>query len=71
VPTTGSPTVDATVQIGGQNAVVQYAGVAPYLVAGVVQINVVIPNGLPPGYNPVVVTIGGNSSQQGVTVAVR
>ena len=71
VPTAGSPTIDATVQIGGQNATVQYAGVAPGLVAGVVQINVVIPNGLSPGDKPVLVTIGGNTSQAGVTVAVR
>ena len=64
------PVAELSVTIGGQNAIVQYAGAAPTLVAGVLQINVVVPSGLQ-GNQPVVVTIGGKSSPVGVTVAIR
>lgn len=59
------------VTIGGQSADVLYAGTAPTL-PGVTQINVRIPAGINPGSAvPVIVTIGGVSSQRGVTLAVQ
>jgi len=64
------PVAKVTVTIGGVAAEVQYAGGAPGQIAGVMQVNVVVPGGLS-GAVPVVLTVGGVSSQGGVTVAVR
>jgi uncharacterized protein (TIGR03437 family) len=58
------------VTIGGVSATVQYAGGAQGIIAGVVQVNAVVPAGLS-GNVPVVVTVGVNSSQAGVTIAVK
>jgi len=44
---------------------------APGLTTGVFQINILIPGGTPPGIVPVVVTVNGASSPQGVTLEVR
>ena len=41
------PVQEVTVTIGGQSAVVQYAGGAPGSTAGLMQINAVIPSGIP------------------------
>ncbi len=58
--------------IGGLPAQIQYAGAAPNLVSGVLQVNAVIPAGLGPGDQPVVVKVGQNdNSAQNVTVAVQ
>jgi len=60
-----------TVTIGGQNAMVQFAGNAPGEVAGMLQINVQVPTGIQTGASvAVVVTFGGVASQSGVTIAV-
>jgi uncharacterized protein (TIGR03437 family) len=65
------PVAPVAVTIGGAFAAVQYAGQAPYAVAGVMQINALIPSGLQPGsVVPVVVQVGSVSTQAGVTVAV-
>jgi uncharacterized protein (TIGR03437 family) len=56
--------------IGGLNAQVLYAGVAPGEPDGVIQINAQVPAGLAPGASQVLVNIGGASSQHGVTLAV-
>jgi trimeric autotransporter adhesin len=64
-------TTPVSVEIGGMQAEVLFAGAAPELVNGVMQINVRIPEGAPSGNVPVVVTVGSVSSQAGVTVAVR
>lgn len=59
-----------SVTIGGVNADLAYAGAAPSLVAGVMQINARIPVGITPGLAvPVQLTIGGATSPT-VTVAV-
>jgi uncharacterized protein (TIGR03437 family) len=51
---------------------VSYAGAAPGLVAGVTQVNALIPSGVNPGSAiPIVLTIGGVSSQAGVTIAIQ
>jgi uncharacterized protein (TIGR03437 family) len=65
-----APVATVTVTIGGVPATVQYAGGAQGIIAGVVQVNAVVPAGLS-GNVPVVVTVGGNSSQAGVTIAVK
>ncbi len=50
-----------TVTIGGQNAQVDFSGLAPGAI-GLYQINAIVPAGLAPGLNEVVVTNGGVSS---------
>jgi len=64
------------VTIGGQAAdptnVNFYAGPIPGSILGLLQINAVVPVGASTGVAvPVVVTIGGNSTQAGVTLAVH
>ena len=61
-----------SVTIAGQTADVLYAGSAPGLVSGVVQINARVPASVTPGSTaPVFVTIAGARSQTGVTMAVQ
>jgi trimeric autotransporter adhesin len=60
-----------TATIGGLNADVQYAGGVPGLVAGFLQVNVRVPSGAPASNAvPAILSIGGNSSQANVTLAV-
>jgi uncharacterized protein (TIGR03437 family) len=59
------------VTVGGEPAEVLYAGGAPGLVAGVLQVNVRIPSGVAPGEAPVVLRVGSARSQSFVTIAVR
>jgi uncharacterized protein (TIGR03437 family) len=66
-----APMASVSATIGGVNAPVLYAGAAPGLVAGVLQVNLLIPAGLAGGAQPVVITVGGVPSQTGVTVAVQ
>ena len=65
-----APLLPVTVTIGGVNAPLLYAGATPSLVAGVLQVNVRVPNGLS-GAQPVVVSIGGVQSPAGVTLALK
>ncbi|HUB80673.1 MAG TPA: glycoside hydrolase family 44 protein [Bryobacteraceae bacterium] len=66
------PIAAVTVDIGGFPAVVQYVGAAPGYLAGLLQINAQMSANVAPGNNvPVHVTIGGVTSQDGVTLAVR
>jgi uncharacterized protein (TIGR03437 family) len=60
-----------TVTIGGIAATVSYAGSAPGLVEGVLQLNVVVPTTISAGSQPILVTVGNATSQNGVTVAVQ
>ncbi len=66
------PLLPVTVTIGKLDAAVQYAGSAPESVAGLFQVNAVVPQGVTPGAAvPIVVTVGSTLSQDGVTVAVQ
>jgi uncharacterized protein (TIGR03437 family) len=64
------PVQPVTASIGGKNATVQFAGSAPGVVAGIMQVNVTVPSGLSAGAASVVVQVGTASSQSGVTIAV-
>jgi len=67
-----TPALPVSVTIGGAPAKVLYAGGAPGLVSGVVQINAQVPAGTAAGDSiEVVVTVGGKSSRADVTVAVQ
>ena len=50
---------------------IAYAGAAPQNVAGVLQVTAKVPLTAASGNIPVVLTVGAQSSQPGVTVAVR
>ena len=66
------PLLPVSVTIGGKRAVVEYAGAAPGFVSGVLQVNARVPADVTPGPNvPVVITVGSQSSQDGVTMAVK
>src|ERR1017187_6470256 len=69
-PITPQPQLPVAVLINGQPASVAFYGEAPGLVSGVMQLNVQIPANAPPGNLPIAVSVGGNSSQNGVTISV-
>jgi uncharacterized protein (TIGR03437 family) len=52
-------------------ATLAYAGEAPGLVSGVLQVNAIIPSSVPSGTNTVVLTVGTNNSPSTVTVQVQ
>jgi trimeric autotransporter adhesin len=68
------PVLSVSATIGGvavppQN--IQYAGSAPGIVYGVMQVNLLIPATALSGSQPLVVTVGTANSQTGVTVAIQ
>lgn len=65
------PVLPISVTIDGQPAEVTYAGGAPGLVSGNLQVNARVPSGAASGTVAVVVTVGTNSSQAGVTLFVQ
>jgi uncharacterized protein (TIGR03437 family) len=65
------PILPVTLAIGGQPARVIYAASLPGTVAGVMQIEAIIPNGVTPGPVPVVVTVGTVGSQPTATLNVK
>ena len=68
---TRTPLASVTVTIGGLPATTQYVGSAPDAVAGLLQINAYVPQGVPPGPAvPVTITIGKIPSPP-VTIAVN
>jgi len=67
-----APKQAVSVRIGGIDAPLVYAGGAPGLVAGLIQINVQVPETAPVGVAvPIVVRVGGIDSPAGVTIAVK
>jgi uncharacterized protein (TIGR03118 family) len=65
------PILPVTLAIGNQPARVIYAASFPGTVAGVMQIEAVIPSGVTPGAVPVVVTVGTVASQATATLNVK
>jgi trimeric autotransporter adhesin len=68
------PLLPVTVTLGGQTlpeSAIEYVGGVPGEVEGITQLNIKIPTNASPGSLPIVVTIGANNSQSGVTVSVQ
>jgi uncharacterized protein (TIGR03437 family) len=58
--------------VGGVTARVIYAGGAPGLISGAMQVNVQIPDGAPSGSSvPLVILIGGVPTQANISVAIQ
>jgi uncharacterized protein (TIGR03437 family) len=72
-PSTPTPAAGApTVLFNNKTpATLAFYGEAPGFVSGLMQLNVVVPPGAGTGAVPVTVTIGGNSTQAGVTVFLQ
>jgi uncharacterized protein (TIGR03118 family) len=67
-----APVLSVSVTIGGQTAQVLFAGSAPGLLAGVLQVEVIVPTAAAAGAVPVVLTIGAaSSSQQSATIVLK
>jgi uncharacterized protein (TIGR03437 family) len=66
-----TPVLPVSVIIDGKQAAVLYAGGVPTLAAGVIQVNAIIPADVATGNIPITVTIGPNTSREGVTIAIR
>jgi len=60
-----------TAQIGGLPATVLYAGSSEGIVSGVIQVNLVAPNGLAGLSQPITIKVGEAATQAGVTVAIH
>jgi uncharacterized protein (TIGR03437 family) len=66
------PKLPVTATVGGVDASVKYYGSAPGIVNGVMQVNVEIPLGVPSGSAvPIVINVGSNRTQAGVTVSIQ
>jgi uncharacterized protein (TIGR03437 family) len=68
---TPAPLLPIGVLVNGQPALYTYAGEAPGLAAGLLQLNVQIPSNAQSGNLSITVSIGSNISQNGMTVSVR
>jgi uncharacterized protein (TIGR03437 family) len=69
-PGFGFPLAKVTATVNGQSAIVQHAGGDYNLPAGTIRVDVRVPAGVSSNAVPVVISIGGVSSQPGVTIAV-
>lgn len=70
--TSSQPTLPVSVMIGGINAQIAYEGSAPGLIAGLLQVNFVVPTTIAPGSSvSVTLTVGDISSPSGVIMAVQ
>ncbi|MCP5116005.1 MAG: hypothetical protein GY953_34690 [bacterium] len=65
------PLLEVVVEIDGQPAEVTYAGSAPKLTAGALQVNAQIPAGARTGVVTIVLRVGQFVSQEGVTLVIR
>jgi uncharacterized protein (TIGR03437 family) len=72
VPGPASTISPVSATIGGVPATVIYAGAAPQLIAGLTQINVMVPDDIPPDpAAPVILKIGSSAVPAGVTVSIQ
>ena len=65
------PVLPVSLTIGGVSAQVLYAGSAPGTVAGVMEVEAIIPAGAASGAAAILLTVGAASSQANVTVSVK
>jgi uncharacterized protein (TIGR03437 family) len=65
------PLLQVSVRIDGQAADILYAGAAPGMPAGVIQVNARIPESVSAGAVPVILTVGTAASQENVTISVK
>lgn len=56
--------VNPTITIGGQQATIQFSGLAPYY-ASLYQVNAVVPEGIAAGTQPIICSVGGVTSKTG------
>ena len=70
-PLTPQPLASVTATIAGLPAKVLFAGEEPFVISGVMQLDLLVPANAPSGSQPVVVTVGNTITQTGVTVAVK
>lgn len=66
-----APMYPVSATINGRSSQVLYAGQAPGLVSGVLQVNIAIPVQAPSGAVPIVLQVGSGQSQSGVTIEVE
>ena len=66
-----APVLPVSVTVNSTAADVLYAGAAPGLVAGALQVNVRVPLNAPSGNNAILCGIGSAFSQPGVTIAIQ
>jgi uncharacterized protein (TIGR03437 family) len=67
----GSLASSVQVSVAGSDAPVLYAGPAPGLINGAFQLNVTLPAGIPSGPAGITVTVNGQASPKGATIAIR
>ena len=65
------PLQAVTAVVGNRPATVTFYGEAPGLVAGVLQVNLMVPPKTPAGTTPLAISVGATQSQTGVTLSVR
>ena len=70
-PLTPAPQLTVSVLIGNHPAQVIWDGEAPYLVAGVLQVDAVVPTTASSGANSITAQVGNQISQSGVTLWVQ
>ena len=69
--TSGVPLLKLTVSIGGQPAEVMYAGPAPGMVSGIIQVNVRVPDNIVGSEFPVQLRVGDYPSTNMLSIVVR
>ena len=66
------PLLPVSVQIGGRDAQILYAGAAPGMVAGLLQVNCTVPLDSPSGYAvPIILSVAKTGGPAGVTLAIQ
>ncbi len=66
------PNLPVTVSVGGINCAILYAGGAPGLISGVLQVNCQVGESVTPGYAvPIILKVGNAASPPGVTLAIQ